>query len=61
MSFTWKSPKDIWKGEGIFHLTFMVVGRKPLLGELVPLERSRAYGYRNGSRAYYGSVTLREY
>ena len=56
MAFKWKKPKEIWKGEGIYHLTFVVVGRKPLLGELVPLERSRAYGYRNGSRAYNGSV-----
>lgn len=55
MAFKWKKPKEIWKGEGIYHLTFVVVGRKPLLGELVPLERSRAYGYRNGSRAYNGS------
>lgn len=37
MAFVWKDPKDIWKGEGIYHLTFVVAGRRPLLGELVPL------------------------
>ncbi len=35
MSFTWKDRKDIWKGEGIYHLTFVVEGRRPLLGKLV--------------------------
>lgn len=35
MAFTWKRHKDIWKGEGIYHLTFVVAGRRPLLGELV--------------------------
>ena len=40
MAFFWKSPKDIWKGEGIYHLTFVVNGRKKLLGELVALADS---------------------
>lgn len=35
MAFEWKEPKKIWKGEGIYHLTFVVAGRRPLLGELV--------------------------
>ncbi len=26
MAFTWKDPKDIFKGEGIYHLTFRVAG-----------------------------------
>lgn len=39
MSFEWKNHKDIWKGEGIYHLTFVVTNRRPLLGELVPLPR----------------------
>lgn len=33
--FVWKAPKDIWKGVGIYHLTFVVAGRRQLLGELV--------------------------
>lgn len=37
MAFNWKGHKDIWKGEGIYHLTFVVAGRKRLLGELVAL------------------------
>jgi len=32
--FTWKDRKDMWKGEGIYHLTFAVVGRKKILSEL---------------------------
>lgn len=43
MAFSWKKRKDIFKGEGIYHLTFTVVGRKPLLGELVPIGQSRSY------------------
>lgn len=42
--FKWKAPKDIWKGVGIYHITFVVTGRKTLLGELVALADSRAYG-----------------
>lgn len=32
--FTWKWHKDIFKGEGIYHLTFVVRDRVPILGEL---------------------------
>ncbi|MBQ9704937.1 MAG: hypothetical protein IJV55_01925, partial [Paludibacteraceae bacterium] len=32
--FTWKRHKDIFKGEGIYHLTFVVLNRKPILGTL---------------------------
>ena len=39
MTFQWKEPKDIWKGEGVYHLTFAVVNRTPLLGCLVSLEQ----------------------
>ena len=35
MVFEWKGHKDIFKGPGIYHLTFAVAGRRPLLGELV--------------------------
>lgn len=37
MAFQWKDPKDIWKGEGVYHLTFAVAERRPLLGRLVAL------------------------
>ncbi len=33
--FTWKRHKDIFKGEGIYHLTFAVHDRAPILGTLV--------------------------
>ena len=32
--FVWKRHKDIFKGVGIYHITFIVTGRQPLLGEL---------------------------
>ena len=41
--FHWKDHNAIFKGEGVYHLTFAVVGRAPLLGELVPLEQSSFY------------------
>lgn len=34
MAFSWKNKKDIYKGEGLYHLTFAVVNRVPLLGTL---------------------------
>lgn len=43
MAFTWKDNGKIFMGEGIYHLTFVVSGRKKLLGELVALSDSRAY------------------
>ena len=33
--FVWKRHKDIFKSVGIYHITFVVTGRQPLLGELV--------------------------
>lgn len=33
--FEWKSDGKIFRGVGIYHLTFVVAGRRPLLGELV--------------------------
>ena len=30
--FVWKRHKDIFKGVGIYHITFVVTGRQPLLG-----------------------------
>ena len=43
--FHYKERKDIWKGEGIYHVTFNVAGKEPLLGELkvVPREKVRRY------------------
>lgn len=35
MAFTWKDNGKIFVGEGIYYLTFVVAGRRPLLGELV--------------------------
>ncbi|MBR2285496.1 MAG: hypothetical protein IJ900_03085 [Paludibacteraceae bacterium] len=32
--FVWKRPKDIFKGVGIYHITFVVSGRQALLGSL---------------------------
>lgn len=32
--FEWKRHKDIFKGVGIYHITFVVSGRQPLLGRL---------------------------
>lgn len=32
--FVWKRHKDIFKGIGIYHITFVVSGRQRLLGEL---------------------------
>lgn len=34
-AFEWKSDGRIFRGVGIYHLTFVVAGRRPLLGELV--------------------------
>lgn len=33
--FVWKRHKDIFKGVGIYHITFVLSGRQPLLGSLV--------------------------
>ena len=32
--YHWKSYKDRWKGEGIYHLTFVLRERRPILGTL---------------------------
>ena len=50
--FVWKNPKDIWKGVGIYHITFVVSGRKRLLGELVA-------EYPDVSRPFYRNLTKR--
>lgn len=43
MAFTWKDKKDIWKGEGIYHITFVVTGRQKLLGDLVRIMEDGSY------------------
>lgn len=39
MAFIWKDNGKIFVGEGIYHLTFVVGNRVPLLGRLVSLEQ----------------------
>lgn len=52
MAFVWKDSKDIFKGEGIYHVTFAVEGRLPLLGELVA-------EFPDVSRPFYRNLTKR--
>ena len=52
MAFEWKNSKDIFKGAGIYHLTFAVAGRRPLLGELVA-------EYPDVTRPFYRNLTRR--
>lgn len=33
--FHWKRHRDIWKGEGIYHLTFVLRERRPVMGRLL--------------------------
>ena len=41
--FKWKAPKDIWKGVGIYFITFAVTGRQKLLGNLVRIMEDGSY------------------
>lgn len=50
--FEWKSDGKIFKGVGIYHLTFRVAGKKSLLGELVA-------EYPDVSRPFYRNLTKR--
>lgn len=43
MAFTWKEKKNIWKGEGIYFITFAVTGRQKLLGNLVRIMEDGSY------------------
>ena len=52
MAFEWKGHKDIFKGPGIYHLTFAVAGRRPLLGDLVA-------EYPDVTRPFYRNLTRR--
>ena len=35
MPFTWKETTNLWKGEGIYFITFAVTGRQKLIGNLL--------------------------
>lgn len=50
--FEWKSDGRIFRGVGIYHLTFVVAGRRPLLGELVG-------EYPDVTRPFYKNLTRR--
>lgn len=52
MAFTWKDNGKIFKGVGIYHLTFVVAGRRPLLGKLLA-------EYPDVSRPFYRNLTKR--
>lgn len=43
MAFSWKEKKDVWKGEGIYFVTFSVTGRQKLLGTLVRILADGSY------------------
>lgn len=45
MAFQWKDRPDIFKGEGIYHLTFAVVNRASILGVLEPLPSPDSEGH----------------
>lgn len=51
MAFTWKKREDMFKGEGIYHLTWAVVNRVPILGALEPLPMLDADGHSAWVRA----------
>lgn len=51
MAFSWKERKDIFKGEGNYHLTWAVVNRVPLLGTLESLPSPDAEGHNAWVRA----------
>lgn len=45
MPFNWKQKSDLFRGEGIYHLTFVVQNRIPLLGNLQPHPQAEATGH----------------
>lgn len=51
MAFTWKKREDMFNGEGIYHLTWAVVNRVPILGALEPLPMPDADGHTAWVRA----------
>lgn len=61
MAFEWKDFKDIFKGEGIYHLTWVVVNRVHLLGELEPFSIPDQNGHIAWTRAtQLGRAVLRK-
>lgn len=46
MAFSWKDKPDLFRGEGIYHLTFVIHNRVPLLGRLCPNAQPSAAGQR---------------
>lgn len=60
--FTWKDGKDIFKGEGIYHITWVVVNRTALLGMLEPLPVPNECGHKAWVRATpLGRAVLRKF
>ena len=43
MAFSWKDKKDIWKGEGIYFVTFVVTGGQRLLKGLVRIREDGSF------------------
>ena len=55
MAFEWKNSKDIFKGSWIYHLTFAVAGRRPLLGSCTHVALPRILHYWLLSHSYIGA------
>ena len=56
MAFEWKNSKDIFKGSWIYHLTFAVAGKRPLLGSCAHVALPRILHCWLLSHSYIGGV-----
>lgn len=56
MAFEWRNNKDIFKGPGIYHLTFAVAGRRPLLWSCAHVALPRILHCWLLSHSYIGGV-----
>ena len=56
MAFEWKDSKDIFKGSWIYHLTFAVAGRRPLLWNCANVALPRILPCWLLSHSYLGGV-----
>ena len=56
MAFEWKNSKDIFKGSWIYHLTFAVAGRRPLLWSCAHVALPRILHCWLLSHSYIGGV-----
>ena len=56
MAFEWKAHKDIFKGSWIYHLTFAVAGRRPLLWNCAHVALPRILPCWLLSHSYIGGV-----